>query len=88
MWLLYIIEKQGGEKEQNTPTITATFNKYFKEFGPVTTTNVTRDLGAARVKHGFVSSDAGKEPQTWFLLEAGTKEVEKLMSSAAAETPK
>lgn len=86
MWLLYTLEKQTGVKEHSTPTIAATFNKYFKEFGPVTTTNVTRDLGSARAKHNFVTSDASKDPQTWYLLDTGKKEVERLIQSSHAES--
>lgn len=79
MWMLSILEKATDRNEFSTGELAATFNKNFKQFGPVTTTNVTRDLGKERVK-GFVSSDASKDPQTWFLLDGGKKEVLKFLT--------
>ena len=85
MWLLYVLEKQNGHRDLSTGALASTFNKHFKEFGAITTTNVTRDLGRARAKNGFVSSDASKDPQTWYLLDAGKKEVERLVQVAKTE---
>ena len=79
MWMLSILEQQTAKKDYSTAELVATFNKNFKEFGPITTTNVTRDLGKVRPK-GFVTSDASKDPQTWYLLDAGKREISRFLA--------
>lgn len=82
MWLLYMIEREAATKEASAPTIADTFNKYFREFGVIRQNNVTRDLAALKGKGKSVSNDPAKDPQTWYLLEDGKKEIEALIGTS------
>jgi hypothetical protein len=86
MWLLYMLEQQTTHKEASAPAIADTFNKYFREFGVIRQNNVTRDLATLKGKGKSVNNDPAKEPQTWYLLEDGKKEVEALLKTKGATT--
>jgi hypothetical protein len=82
MWLLYVLEQSGGPTEGSAPALAATFNKYFKESGGIQRGNISRDLGSAKGKTGFVNSDPTKEPETWFLLTAGKTHIQQLIANS------
>ena len=86
MWLLYMLGQQTEHKETSAPVLAETFNRYFKEFGPIISNNVTRDLRTAK-KAGHASNNPDKEPQAWFLLDEGKKEVERLIADASTGEP-
>lgn len=81
MWLLYVLEIQTEHKEVSAGVLAATFKKHFKQFGGILAHNISRDLGAAKGKTGYVNSDAGKDPETWFLLAGGKKAMETLIQN-------
>jgi len=84
MWLLHVIEKQTGHKDLSTGAIVATFNKHFRQAKAIYNANVHRDLGKAKMAvPALVGEDTAKNPSRWYLIDAGTKEVEKLIGGAA-----
>lgn len=87
MWLLHMLEQQKSQKEATAQALADTFNKYFREFGEIRHNNVTRDLSLLKGKGKSVNNDPSKDPQTWYLLEDGKKEVENLLKTAAAAAP-
>jgi hypothetical protein len=70
IWTLWAIQESGGAKEMTTTQIADTFNKYFREFRVISSSNVSRDLGSERKKN---PPTVGSNPDssTWYLLEAG-----------------
>jgi hypothetical protein len=87
MWLLYVLEQSGGPTEVSAPALAATFNKYFKESGGIQRGNISRDLGSAKGKTGFVNSDPTKDPETWFLLTAGKTHLQELIANSVSVQP-
>ena len=68
-------------------TISATFNKYFKEAGVISTSNVNRDLGRAKAKlPAQVNSDVNKTPAEWYLTTEGKKIAEQFVKEAVGAT--
>jgi hypothetical protein len=84
LWLLYVVAEQTELKEMSAPLILTTFNKHFKEFGPLNPKNVGRDLGTMKKNTHFLGSDSTKDPQTWYLLQGGKEEAQKLISQSKA----
>jgi hypothetical protein len=84
MWLLHVLSLQTGHNEYSAPVVAATFNKHFKSFGAILTTNVLRDLAKEKGKTGWVNSDATQDPQTWYLLEEGKKSMGALILETKA----
>jgi hypothetical protein len=64
-WLLYVLTEDNLSTEATASLISATFNKHYKTFGTITTSNVARDL--AKEKGTSVNTDATKTPETWYL---------------------
>lgn len=85
IWLLYMLEKEAQHPEASAPELAETFKKYFREFGKILPNNVTRDLSALRAKGKCVNNDPDKDPQTWYLLEDGKNEVERLLANPVDE---
>jgi hypothetical protein len=82
MWMLYVLSLQTDRNEFSASTLAATFNKHFKSFGTIRSTNVLRDLAKEKGKSGSVNSDASQEPQMWFLLEEGKKAMAELVRNS------
>lgn len=81
IWLLWVVEQALGKKEMTAYQLTSTFNKYFREFGTIRTNNVSRDLGVSRTKSPpLVGVDPNKNPQVWFLYDAGKTYAKRLAS--------
>lgn len=88
MWLLYIVSRQTNTKQISGPRIAATFNKHFKQAGPIIRGNVSRDLG--KLKSGPtapVSEDTTQSPSEWFLTQQGEKEAAVLVNEALGRSP-
>lgn len=81
MWLLYVLEQSSAPSEASASALAATFNKYFKASGTIQSGNITRDLGAAKGKSGFVNSDPTKDPEVWFLLTSGKTHIQQLLAN-------
>jgi hypothetical protein len=77
LWLIHILSPLGKGDGFSTKTLVETFNKHFKQAGTITTSNVTRDLGRAKINDNPppVGEDTTKSPSQWFLTEEGTKRV-------------
>jgi len=85
MWLLYIAEKQATKTELSAPIIAETFNKHFRRFGAIRQNNVGRDLSNTQAKNHTVANNANVDPQTWYLLDSGKKEIEAKIKNATAK---
>jgi len=73
MWLLYMLTEDGHGTDLTASVLAATFNKHFKTFGTILAHNVARDLAKEKGKSGAINSDATRNPETWYLLDAGKK---------------
>ena len=83
MWLLHVVALQGAATQMSGATISATFNKYFKEAGVISTSNVNRDLGRAKAKlPAQVNSDVNKTPPEWYLTTEGKKIADQFVTEA------
>jgi len=83
LWLLRIVEEQGGPKELSSSEIVATFNKFFKPSGKLRAPNVARDLG--KIKTGaeaLVVEDKSGSPIRWCLSHKGRAESDRLVAEA------
>lgn len=86
IWLLHVLSGSTPTKELSGVQIANVFNKNFRQAGTITSSNVNRDLGTAKVANPpLVGEDAGKTPSNWFLYDAGTKYAEKLSSAGPAK---
>lgn len=86
MWLLYVVSKQQVTQEMSAPQIANTFNKHFRQAGPIRANNVSRDLGRFKTSPPpRVSEDSTKNPSVWFLTDEGIKHAETLVKSARGE---
>ncbi len=86
MWLLHMLEIEAKHTEASAPVLAATFGKYFREFGKIIHNNITRDLSTLKSKGKSVNNDPDKDPQTWYLLEDGKREVERLIAPPESAT--
>lgn len=88
LWLLYVIDKEKGQKEVGGPAIAETFNAAFKQFGPLKKPSMPRDLGNLKIRSpAQVMDNTTKSPITWYLTEEGIKEAEKLVLDAKGTSP-
>ncbi len=87
MWLLHVAANEVNAKEMAANQIADTFNKHFRQAGPIRVGNVSRDLGVQK-RHtpALVSEDTTKSPPAWFLTEAGIKRANELASKARGQT--
>lgn len=88
IWLIYVLTANGKGDQFSTRSLVETFNKHFKQSGTITTSNVTRDLGRARVKDRppLIGEDTTKSPSTWFLTDEGRKRAQALVAEALNPT--
>lgn len=86
MWLLNVAANEVDTKEMTANQIADTFNKHFRQAGPIRVGNVSRDLGVKK-RHtpALVSEDTTKSPPAWFLTEAGIKQANELAGKARGE---
>ena len=83
LWIMYVIGKVTTQSEIGGPTIAESFNKSFKQFGPLKKNNMPRDLGALKTKSpAQVLDNTTASPSTWYITEAGKIEAEKLVAEA------
>jgi hypothetical protein len=88
VWLLYVASQEGQSKEMSSGTITATFNKMFREAGQLHRRNMARDLGRLKTQSPpLLGEDATKSPSLWFLTHEGNKRAEELVQEARGGTP-
>jgi hypothetical protein len=81
IWLLWVVEQAANKKELSAAEIADTFNQHYRQFGTVSASNVTRDLGSQRKKNPApVGTDPNRSPQVWFLYDAGKARAERLKS--------
>lgn len=74
IWLLNVISKETHLSQLTAPQIAETFNRKFKQAGTIRATNVSRDLGAAKLKPlALTGEDTAKAVSEWFLTDAGIK---------------
>ena len=85
IWLLHVVAAETNTREMSGRCICDTFNKHFRQAGPVTTSNVNRDLGVLKVKKGApppVSEDTTQDPPRWYLTEEGQRRANELVADA------
>lgn len=85
-WLLYVVQETTGVNELTTKSIVDTFNKHFRQFGKITTSNVTRDLGKLRSATPTpIGEDTTKTPSTWYLTDEGRKQAQASVADALGQ---
>lgn len=84
MWLLYVVKETAGVGELANKILVETFNKHFRQAGTITSSNVSRDLGRAKVKEkpAPVGEDTTQTPSAWYLTEHGRSLAQALVASA------
>ncbi len=88
LWIMYVIGKATGQTELGGPTIAESFNKSFKQFGPLKKNSMPRDLGTLKTRSpAQVMDNTTASPITWYLTEAGKLEAEKLVAEARGGAP-
>lgn len=86
LWLLYVSGNETDQRELTGKRITNTFNKHFKQAGPILAHNVARDLGKLKVgKDAAVSEDTTQDPAPWFLTDAGIRKAQALVAEALGQ---
>src|SRR6185312_8793739 len=86
IWLLYVAGNETPQKELTSKRISNTFNKHFKQAGPILTNNVARDLGKLKVgRDAAVSEDTTQDPSPWFLTDAGIRRAQALVAEALGQ---
>lgn len=74
IWVLYVVSREAGLNQLTATQIADTFNRKFKQAGPIRATNVSRDLGTAKLKNpALTGEDTAKTVSEWFLTDAGSK---------------
>jgi hypothetical protein len=88
LWLLSVVSQEAGINELSGQRIVLTFNKHFRQAGPIRTQNANRDLGRLKVNKtpSPVAEDTTKTPSQWFLTEEGVKSAQSLMADALGRT--
>lgn len=81
-WLLHVLKVMGLGDSFSTRRLVDTFNKHFKQSGMITTSNVTRDLGKAKVNEtpSPVGEDTTKTPSEWYLTQEGEKRAAEMIA--------
>ena len=80
-WLLHVVSQQTDIREIPSSQIAATFNKHFREAGPIRPQNVARDLGKLKTESPApVSQDTMKDSKPWFLTQSGKTKAAELVS--------
>lgn len=80
VWLIHVVSKQTDHSDLSTIEIVKTFNIHFRQAKTVTSSNVSRDLGKAKISSpSLVGEDATKNPPRWFLTDEGKKYAQRLI---------
>ncbi len=83
IWLLYVIREVSQVPELSTGQIVKTFNTHFRQAKTVTHSNVSRDLGKAKVSSpSLVGEDPTKSPAVWFLTDEGARKAQAIIANA------
>lgn len=87
LWLLYVLKEAAGIGELTGPNLAKTFNKHFRQSGPIQTGHVGRDLGRLKVNEtpSPVGEDTTKTPSTWFLTDQGIRRAQALVADALGQ---
>lgn len=87
LWLLYVVQEITGTADLSAKVIAETFNKHFRQSGPIQTGNTGRDLGKLKTKDkpSPVGEDTTKSPSTWFLTDAGRARAQGLVAAALGQ---
>jgi hypothetical protein len=81
VWLLHIVGQQTDVNDLSTAQIVTIFNSQFRQAKTVTSSNVSRDLGKAKIANpSLVGEDMTKNPSRWFLTDEGSKHAAKLIA--------
>jgi hypothetical protein len=88
VWLLRVVLQEADINELSAQRIVATFNKHFRQAGPIRTQSVIRDLGRLTVNKtpSPVAGDSIKTPNQCFLIEEGVKTAQALVADALGRT--
>lgn len=82
IWLLYVAKEVAGAAEMSTSQVVKTFNTQFRQAKTVTNSNVSRDLGKAKIASpSLVGEDNTKSPPTWFLTQEGVRRAQELIAT-------
>jgi hypothetical protein len=74
IWIIYVVAKEANLSQLTASQITDTFNRKFKQAGSIRATNVSRDLGLAKLKTpALTGEDTTKSVSEWFLTDGGSK---------------
>lgn len=85
IWLLYVVKEVSLVPELSTGQIVKTFNTHFRQAKTVTNSNVSRDLGKAKVSSpSLVGEDPTKSPPVWFLTDEGIRKAQAIIADARA----
>ncbi|MHB1158447.1 MAG: hypothetical protein ACYC26_16610 [Phycisphaerales bacterium] len=83
LWTLYVVTKETPHTEISGPIIVDIFNTQFRQYGPLGKSGMPRALGDLKMKSpALVMDNTTNTPITWYLTDAGIKEVEKLVQEA------
>lgn len=83
IWLLYVVKETIGIGELSTGQIVKTFNVHFRQAKTVTSSNVARDLGRAKLSApALVGEDPTKTPSAWFLTDEGIRHAQSLIAES------
>lgn len=83
IWLLYVVKDVTGISELTTGQIYRTFNTHFRQSKTVTNSNVSRDLGKAKLATpALVGEDTTKSPAAWFLTDEGVRRAQALIAES------
>jgi hypothetical protein len=87
LYLLYVAKAEADQRDLTASTIVETFNRLFKQSGPLETRYVTRELGRMKSRtNAPVSEDATQTPSFWFLNPNGDTEARRLVAGARGES--
>jgi hypothetical protein len=89
VWLLHVVASAANLSELSAPRIALTFNKHFRQAGPIRANNLARDLGKLKsIVNGQppqVGQDTTKNPSTWYLVDAGSRVAQQLVAAARGQ---
>jgi hypothetical protein len=72
IWTLWVVEQATGRKELTISEIVNAFNQHYRQFGIISSSNLSRDMAGLRRRNPPpVGADTNRTPQTWFLHDAG-----------------
>jgi hypothetical protein len=83
IWLLYVLKDGHGIGEASTRQLAETFNKHFRQSGAVKSSNVSRDLGKAKIETpSLVGEDTRTTPSKWYLTDEGVRTAQALVAQS------